>query len=126
MLKTVLVVEDDESIRETLQEILQVEGYKVETATDGREALDRLAQAPLPSLILLDLMLPNVNGWQVIEELRQDPQTKGAAVPIVITSAAGDIAAATAKKVEGYLKKPIQLEQLLKTVEKFCGPQVLI
>lgn len=124
--KSILIVEDDDSIRETLQEILEVEGYRVETAIDGQEALDRLRRLPLPSLILLDLMLPNVNGWQVIEKLRLDIDAPQAGVPIVITSAAGDMAAMTAKKVDGYLKKPIQLDSLLKVAEKYCGPQVLI
>lgn len=118
----ILIVEDDDGIRGVLQEALELEGYSVESVVDGQEALDRLERGPVPSLILLDLMLPRVTGWEVIEELRQLPSNPLSKIPIVITSAAGELAARTAQFVEGYLKKPIHLDQMLAIVEGHCGP----
>lgn len=118
----ILIVEDNDCIRETLKEVLEIEGYPVETAVDGKEVLERLKQLPLPSLILLDLMLPNISGWQVLEEIKKDIKDPATLIPVVITSAAGDAVATTAQKADGYLKKPIHLDLLLQTVEHYCGP----
>lgn len=118
----ILVVEDNEDIREVLKEVLEVEGYSVDVAVDGREAMSKLKNNPPPHLILLDLMLPHMNGWEVIDELKKDPEDTLAKVPIIILSAAGKEAQSAAKKVEGYLKKPVELSELLKAVEKYCPP----
>ncbi len=118
----ILIVEDDEGIRQALQDALELEGYLVETAADGRQALEQLQTTPYPALILLDLMLPFVTGWQVIEEVKRDKNHPVSKIPIVIASAAGDAALKAASQVEGYLKKPIHLDVLLKTVARYCGP----
>lgn len=121
--QTILLVEDDNDIRDVIHEALELEGYLVASVSDGRAALQRLTDAPPPKLILLDLMLPHVTGWEIIDILRNDshPLSK---VPILITSAAGASAVEASKKVEGHLKKPIDLAHLLEAVSRYCKPQV--
>lgn len=119
MSKTIFVVEDDEGIRNGLQELLESAGYKVETANDGKEALDRLeASASLPALIILDLMLPVMDGYQFREKQEFNPRL--ASIPVVITTAGGDIESkALNLGAKGHLKKPFSLDDILNTVKRF-------
>src|SRR5688572_25347819 len=80
--RLVLVVDDDDDIREVIELALTKEGYRVATARDGRECLARLRGSERPSLVLLDLMMPEMNGWAICRELAKDPELK--AVPVVI------------------------------------------
>ncbi len=115
--KCVLVVDDDPDICEVMQMILESRGYRVVTAEGGAEALRMLRAGERPCLILLDLMMPGMNGIQLREQQLRDPAL--AAIPVVMISAGGDVAAkAAAVGVEGLLK-PIDLEVLLETVERF-------
>ncbi len=116
----VMIVEDDLAIREALTEILEDEGYRVEGAANGQEAIQMLRGNTPPCLILLDLMMPVMNGWQFRAEQKQDPML--APVPVVIISADSDLRtkAMTLEAVD-FLQKPIQLTRLLDTVEQFCG-----
>ncbi|PLS79555.1 MAG: response regulator, partial [Chloroflexi bacterium] len=83
---TILVVDDDSGIREALTDILEDEGYAVRSACDGQAALDLLRQqAEPPALVLLDLMMPRMNGWQFRSEQRRDPAL--ANIPVVVISA---------------------------------------
>ncbi len=116
----VLVVEDDDSIRETLRELLEDEGYGVLWAENGVEALRQLRTCT-PRVILLDLMMPVMNGWQLRKELQRDPAL--AHIPVVVVSAehmldqkVGALAA------QAYLSKPFELEALLRTVRQLCQP----
>src|ERR1700687_4180315 len=84
----ILVVEDDDAIRGLVSEVLRDDGYDVREATNGVEALDRLRDAR-PDLIVLDLMMPVMDGWAFVEELRRKPGC--GAVPIVVTSASHDL-----------------------------------
>jgi len=118
---TVLVIEDDEPILFAIQETLALEGYKVVTAMDGKKGLAILHTVEPPCLILLDLMLPIMNGWEFLDQLKKEGDTL-AAIPVVIASAAGKAALTATKRAQGYIKKPIDLELLLTTVRKFCGP----
>ena len=119
---TILVVEDDDLILESLQMILEGEGYNVVAAKNGREALDALrSKVEYPCLILLDLFMPIMDGWQFLDEIRGKDFGVLTSIPIVITSAAGDYAKETAKLVEGFIRKPIDLKLLLHTVERYCG-----
>jgi CheY-like chemotaxis protein len=116
----VLIVEDDLAIREALTEILEDEGYQVTGAANGQEAIQALRGSALPCLILLDLMMPVMNGWQFRAEQKQDPAL--APVPVVIISADSDLRTkATTLEAVDFLQKPIQLTRLLDTVEQFCG-----
>lgn len=115
----ILIVEDDAAIRNALQEILEEEGYLVAGAANGQEAIDLLRRRERPCVILLDLMMPVMNGWQFRAIQRQDP--KLAPIPTIIISADGNVAeTAAAIGAADYLSKPIQLSRLLQTVERFC------
>jgi CheY-like chemotaxis protein len=116
----ILVVEDDSAIREVLTDVLESEGYQVVNAANGREAIQLLRGTTLPCLILLDLMMPVMNGWQFRDEQRQDPVL--APVPVVVISADSDLPTkAAAIHANDFLKKPIELNRLLDTVEQYCG-----
>ncbi|WP_437726085.1 response regulator [Sorangium sp. So ce861] len=116
----ILVVEDDLDIRSILSQLLAFEGYEVEEAADGAEALALLRKDGPPALILLDLMMPIMDGWQLRAELQRDPVLSS--VPVVIVSA--DVRAeqeASRLCVAGLLKKPLQIEPLLELVHRICG-----
>lgn len=119
--RRVLVVEDDPDIRDAIVEILQDEGYDVSAAADGRQALDLLASpTPLPDIILLDLMMPVMNGFQFREEQLKKPEL--ARLPVLIVTAdANALAKAEALQAAGFIKKPLQIETLLDTIEKLLS-----
>jgi CheY-like chemotaxis protein len=116
----VLVVDDDPDIRDTIADVLSLRGYKVTCAANGREALDRLRDGFRPCVILLDLMMPVLNGWQFRAEQTRDAEL--ASLPVVIVSGDGS----TAKKaasigVADFLKKPLELTTVLDVVKRHCG-----
>jgi CheY-like chemotaxis protein len=115
-----MVVEDDFSVRETLQELLEEEGFQVTPASNGREALDRLrGVAGSPRLILLDLRMPVMDGWQFRAAMRADPLLSG--IPVVVMSADTALDQKCQElSVAGVLPKPVELDQLLATVHRFC------
>lgn len=116
----ILVVDDDEAIREALAEVLEDEGYQVRSAANGREALRLLrSAAAAPAVILLDLMMPVMSGWDFREAQRQDAAL--ASIPVVVLSADRDVAAKAASvQAQGYLPKPVSLDTLLDTVSRYC------
>jgi CheY-like chemotaxis protein len=115
----VMVVEDDYAIRETLRELLEDEGYHVTPASNGAEALARLRADEAPQLILLDLMMPVMDGWEFRRAMEKDPKLSG--IPVVLLSADNALAQkACAMHVQGYLTKPFELDQLLTTVERYA------
>jgi CheY-like chemotaxis protein len=117
---SILIVEDDLAIREVLTEVLEEEGYQVTGASNGQEAIQFLRSNTRPCLILLDLMMPVMNGWQFRAEQQQDPSL--APVPVVVISADSDLKTKAASiDAAAYLPKPIQLTHLLNTVEQYCG-----
>ncbi len=113
----VLVIEDDHDARVALRNILEEEGYRVVSVTDGRRALDTLERmrAEPPQLILLDLMLPVMDGWQFIERLRAAHGLSQ--IPIAVISA---FEREPPEGVVEYLRKPIKLEALLRLVARHC------
>ena len=116
----ILIVEDDSDLREALSEVLRDEGYSVAMAADGREALDRLRRHLRPSLILLDLTMPVMNGWQFRAEQRQDPALSG--IPVVVLSAGDHLAEQMVPLgIADYVRKPIRLDHLLQTIERYCS-----
>ncbi|MFL5319805.1 MAG: response regulator [Myxococcaceae bacterium] len=111
-----LVVDDDPDILEALSEILESEGFAIRRARNGQEALERLAEAT-PNLILLDLMMPVMDGWEFSRRMKQlDPAPK---VPIIVLSADRNVAA-KAKDIGavGHLAKPFELSDLLDMVRR--------
>jgi CheY-like chemotaxis protein len=115
-----LIVEDDFDIRDTLSQILEEEGYEVVGTANGREAMEWLTQHPAPRLILLDLMMPVMNGWQFRAEQSQRPEL--ACIPVIIISADASVQEKAAKlDTAGFLRKPIQLDQLLDTIKQLVA-----
>ena len=117
---TILIVEDDESIRLALRELLEVEGYEVVATTDGLEALDYLADTT-PALVLTDLQMPNLDGVQLCERLRGDGRTE--AVPIVVLSAARDLRGVEGR-ADAIVHKPFDIDALLSVIAQFIRPTV--
>ena len=116
---SVLVVEDDPELLHSLSEVLQSEGYGVARARHGLEALGRLRGGARPSVILLDLMMPIMNGWQFRYEQRQDSDL--AKIPVVVVSAMTDSRQhAEWLEADGYISKPIDLNVLLGTLSRYC------
>jgi CheY-like chemotaxis protein len=120
--RPVLVIEDDADIRFGITVILEDEGYAVATAANGREALAYLRSAAgKPCLILLDLMMPGMNGWEFRAEQRRDPSLAG--IPVLVVSAAADLAARAAPLgATAVIQKPINVADLLDVVQRCCGP----
>ncbi len=116
--RLILVVDDDQDIRESLRAALEDAGYGVLSAAHGDQALSLLAENPrLPDLILLDLMMPIKDGWQFRAAQREDPKWRG--IPVVIISAGGNVEQkALNLEARGWLRKPIQLQVLLGEVRR--------
>jgi two-component system, chemotaxis family, chemotaxis protein CheY len=116
----ILVVDDDEVIREALKDVLEEEGYLVETAVDGRDAIARLRSSDAkPSMILLDLMMPVMNGWEFLDARRLSPELSP--IPVtVFTASRGAEAALANLDVDGSLVKPLGIYDLLAAVERRC------
>ena len=114
----ILVADDDPVIREAVAEILEIEGYRVRTAADGVEAL-RLLRQELPALLILDMRMPGLSGWEVAAELR----SLAIDVPILVMTAARDARAWAAEvAASAYLAKPFELQALVDAVERLSGP----
>ena len=116
MEKRVLLVEDDLDLRDSVQDILESEGYEVIAAANGRQALDYLRSSKErgdgPSVLVLDLMMPIVSGWQVLEAIQEDPDLE---LPVIVVSASGS---ARPDGVAAYLRKPFDLDELLGAVHE--------
>ena len=110
MTKRVLVVDDEQSIQELLQHLLEEEGYEVETAGDGREALARLARSPF-DLVLCDMMMPFMNGLQFCRAVQQS-EAAFRHVPLVLMSAAGPPGPETGCHYTAFISKPFNLNRL--------------
>jgi CheY-like chemotaxis protein len=114
--RKVLVVEDDIDVRETLAELLEGEGYEVATVEDGRAALEWLSHGELPCIMLLDLMMPIMNGWEVLEHVRQDVTLSDLRIAVITAAARQKPAGA-----DELLSKPVNIERLLDVVQRHCG-----
>lgn len=115
--KKILIIEDDRDIRETLRELLEMEGYGVSLMADGQEALIHLQANGPPDLILLDLMMPGMSGWELIEKLQNDPRL--ALIPVLVLSASQP--RQWPGGASGYLRKPMQINELLEKIHELCG-----
>lgn len=121
LLKKILVVEDSIDFQFLLQHLFANEGYEVDCASNGKEAFDKLqSQSTLPNLILLDLMMPVMDGFEFRRLQELDPRL--ALIPVIIMTAHGDAQIENKKKlrVTDYIKKPIDMESLLETTKKIC------
>jgi CheY-like chemotaxis protein len=116
---SVLVVDDDEDIRHILSDILRAEGYASAAASDGKEALEFLGKHPPPSVILLDLMMPVMDGWEFSRRLRADERLSG--IPVIVMSAhVSARQASSTLAAYAFLEKPLDMDRLLKLVGETC------
>jgi two-component system, chemotaxis family, chemotaxis protein CheY len=112
----VLVVEDDDDLREVLAEALRLAGYQVDDARDGADALDRLRSGARPALVILDLVMPRMDGRQLLAAMGEDPDL--AAIPVVL--ATGTPPRDLLGKVLAILKKPVGFDDLKPFLQRFC------
>jgi CheY-like chemotaxis protein len=110
--KPILVVDDDEDIREALSEFLQEEGFLVATVSSGPEALKRLKAGMRPGMILLDVMMPGMTGFEVLDEVRSDEAF--AEIPVTIMSGTHRIEPSSRAQ---FLQKPINPDELLRVIQ---------
>ena len=115
--KFVLIIEDDEAIRRSMQDVLDLQGYKAVGASDGQEAINFLKDTrELPCVILLDMMMAGMNGWQFLDFQRNSPDYCN--IPVIICSALSETAKAI--KPAAIIPKPVQLKTLISAVKTFC------
>lgn len=112
---TILIIDDDESIRQVLSLALEFEGYKVFVSSDGQKGLEILSKIQRPFLILLDLMMPVLDGWGFMAALEKDP--KLASIPVVIVTAFGE--KATGIGSAEVISKPVDLEHLFEVARRY-------
>jgi CheY-like chemotaxis protein len=115
----ILVVDDDASHRTLICDFLQETGYQTAEASNGREALNWLEQNQ-PAAVLLDLRMPVMSGWVLLDLLKKTPRTPP--LPIIIISAYGYEWEAELVGASGYISKPVDLEKVRQTVERIIGP----
>lgn len=111
--RIVLIVDNDPDLLEAMSFALENEGFSIETARHGEEALQRLRVGQRPAVVLLDLMMPVMNGWQFLEEVAKEPSLE--AIPVVVLTAAARVEVSGAVEV---LHKPVDLELLIGIVER--------
>jgi CheY-like chemotaxis protein len=114
---SVLIIDDDPEVREVVREVLEAEQLRVLCASSGREALQILRAETEPCLILLDLLMPIMSGWQFRAVQAQDPVL--ARLPVVVMTATSSLEDA-AIHADGLLRKPVHLEELIAVVRRYC------
>lgn len=114
----VLVVDDDRDVRDGLKALLSADGYTVETAGNGRDALAALYAGLQPCAIVLDLDMPVMGGSEFRQEQLNHPQF--AHIPVILFSAEADPQVAVHLRADAYIEKPADISQLVKLVERFC------
>lgn len=112
----ILIIEDDRDIREVLKMILETEGFTAYTAVNGQDGLKALNSIGRPCLILLDLMMPVMNGWEFLQTMKTNFFI--ATIPVIVVSAVAENSQAPG--AVGYIKKPVDLRLLLEFVKRFC------
>ncbi len=116
---TVLIIDDEENARAILSRDLSNGGYKVISASNGKQGLD-LAKTDQPDIICLDLLMPNMDGWEVLRNLKSTPET--VAIPVIISSVSDDKETGWALGAAGYVPKPVNNETLLGEIRRISGP----
>ncbi|WP_437526214.1 response regulator [Sorangium sp. So ce726] len=115
---TVLIVDDDPGVVDALTLLLSDEGYRVVTASNGRAALSYLAQHEAPGIILLDMMMPTMDGYAFRVEQRRHPAL--AAIPVVVMTAGAQSARVDEMCATGFLSKPVDVDALLALLKEHC------
>jgi CheY-like chemotaxis protein len=120
--KSILIIEDDDDIRETLKQVLELEGYQVLVAANGKEGLVELCRPNRPCLVILDLMMPIMNGWEFLSEKSKDDNLSR--IPVVVISAALKLNSVETTQVVKALRKPIDLDSLVTAIKQHCAAVV--
>jgi two-component system alkaline phosphatase synthesis response regulator PhoP len=114
-MKKILVVDDEPDILETMSLLLDLEGYQVATAANGQDALSK-ASSYNPDLVITDIMMPEMDGHELIDEIKKRPETSK--TPVIAMSAAGSNVKRVSQKFDAFLKKPIDLDVLLDKIHE--------
>jgi DNA-binding response OmpR family regulator len=121
MHRTVLIIEDEKLIIVSTQMVLEAAGFRVESAINGEDGIAK-AKSTAPDLVLLDIMMPGIDGWETLTRLKRDPATAG--IPVVIFTAR-EHSRGHQKSAEmgaaDYFRKPFEPDELIELVEKHCG-----
>jgi CheY-like chemotaxis protein len=110
-----LVIDDEEDVREALRDLLQQHGSKVMAAPNGRAALEILRREDHPDFVLLDLIMPVMNGWEFLDVVSHDPELSR--IPLTITTSAPE----QAPRDRDIIPKPIDIDALLERLRAACG-----
>ena len=116
---SVMIVEDDRDTREMLARFLELEGFDVREAANGQVALEALREDSRTCVILLDLMMPVMNGWQFRKAQSNDPELSK--IPVVVVTAAGAREQIPAIDADAWLAKPVDFDRLLATIDPLCA-----
>ncbi|MFO1050807.1 MAG: response regulator [Planctomycetota bacterium] len=122
--RTVLIIEDEKLIIVSTQMVLEAAGFRVESAVNGEEGIQK-ARAARPDLILLDIMMPGIDGWETLTRLKRDPETSG--IPVIVFTArehARGHQKSTEMGAADYFRKPFEPDELIELVEKHIGQSV--
>jgi DNA-binding response OmpR family regulator len=121
MAKKILVVDDERSICKLLKQVLEEKGYEIEFAHTGAEALEKLRKST-PDMVILDVMLPDTTGWQILKTMKTSETTKKIpALMLTQKNLVSDVEFAVDLGASGYLVKPFDIERLLKKVGEIAG-----
>ncbi len=121
--KTILVVDDEERTVEEISEYLRLEGYRIISATSGKEAL-KLAEKHQPTAITLDIVMPEMDGFEVLQKLKSNPSTKN--IPVILVSITEDKETGIALGAMGFANKPIDKDLLISEIKLICSNPVSI
>ncbi len=117
-MKRILVIEDEKDLADLLADLLQLQGYEVDVAYDGKEGLSKIG-AQRFDLVITDLMMPVMSGWDVIEHLAHDPANSD--MPVIIASA-GETQETARKYGHAFIPKPFEIGRMLTTIDQLIGP----
>lgn len=115
----IVVIEDDTDLRETMKDLLEIKGFSVTTASNGKEGLEVIQRNGKPCLILLDLMMPEMNGWEFLETLQRDQPALLAQTPVAVISAAADMSDVSQYGCSQF-KKPVSVDRLYQLAQAHC------
>lgn len=116
----IVVIEDDTDLRETMRDLLEMEGFTVLVAENGREGMQLIANNCKPCLILLDLMMPVMNGWEFLEAMHRDQQAMLAQTRVAVVTAAAEISDLQKQYGCSLLKKPLNVASLFALAHAAC------
>lgn len=116
--RRILVVEDSKPIRDVLRIGLETEGFEVHEAVDGIDALEALERGPIPDLILLDMLMPRMNGWEFVTRMRAETAKGLDKIPIIAVTATTEKVQRVPGEIQDVVRKPIDLDELYGTMRK--------